>query len=220
MTDGVKDACCSSSVTHSQRVSDSAADITTNHLLTPRTEELKESLTNRNKLLNVASTDVAADAEMIQQFAHERQRHTPASHHSRSTTMLSHCRPPHFTAAVGAYIQLQTLAAIMRTSLPCDSSARQMMTAECLAVTHQRRSHMYNMLQTMKLAEPAAHVVQFRRQQHNNHQYHHQHHQHQHQSRADMTSTTQSLPDDRRYSDELTSHDVMPGQTARNKHQH
>jgi len=214
MTDAVEDACCSNSSKHpSQCVSDAVADITANHSLTSRNEELKESLTHRNEPLNAASTHAVADAEVIRQCSQEHQRHRLASYHSRFTTLLSHCRPPHVSAAVDEYVQLQTLAAIMHTSLPCDGSANQMMNAAgCLAATHQRH-HMYNLPQTMKLtaAAAAAGLIPFGRLQLADYQHNErQHHHHQHQSRADVTSTTQSRDDDRRYHDDV----VMSGETS------
>jgi len=214
MTDGVRDACCSNNSKHLQCVSDAVADITSSHILTSRNEELKEGLTNRNKLLNSATTHAVADPEVIRQFAHEQQCHRPASYHSRFTTLLSHCRHPHVNVAVDEYVQLQTLAAIMHTSLLCDGSAQHMMNARCLAATHQRH-HMHNVPQAIKLAAAAAGVIPFGRLRLADYQHHHdQHHHHEHQSRADVTSTTQSRADEGRYRDEFVSHDVMSGETS------
>jgi len=213
MTDGVRDACCSNNSKHLQCVSDAVADITSSHILTSRNEELKEGLTNRNKLLNSATTHAVANPEVIRQFAHEQQCHRPASYHSRFTTLLSHCRHPHVNVAVDEYVQLQTLAAIMHTSLLCDGSAQHMMNARCLSA--YRRHHMYNVPQTIKLAAAAAGVIPFGRLRLADYQHHHdQHHHHEHQSRADVTSTTQSRADEGRYRDEFVSHDVMSGETS------
>ena len=224
-TDGVKDARCSSSSSsiiskHSQYTSDAVPDFTVNHLSTPRNHKLNDSLTHKHQLLNAA-----ASSQMTQQFCRPLQCHRLAPYDSRWTALLSqyvHYRPPQVTAAVDAYVQLQTLAAVVFASSPCTGSARQTTREGCSAVTHQRRRRINNVPPSLKLA--ATGLVPHYRQQpanfyRNQHSIiHHQQQQQQQQSRAELhqscvtsiSAPTLSEPSD----NEFTRHRVTAGQTG------
>jgi len=227
-------------------MSASVADIAVNHSSTSSNHKLKETLTHRHKLPNVAAAaaaHVVAGSEMMHEFDRQCQCRRLEPYHSRSGGPLNryvyYQAPQLAAAAVDAYIQLQTLAAAMRTSPPCTSitgsSVTETMSGGHLAVTHQRRHHMCNVPQPLKLAATGV-TLYCHQQQADHHINHHLNHhfnqynhnqqepqQQQQQNRDDLcqsclslttmsTSPTQSQPNDRHYGKQFTRHDVTSGQ--------
>jgi len=130
----------------SSRQSQQVSDITDSQLLTRPHHRLNYS-TTRNNNLNAATTcHVLAGGS--RRFDDDRQYlKLMSEYHSSCKSLLNHrvsFQPPQVAAVVDAYIQLQTLTAAMRCNAETTGGG-------CSSDTHQRRRHVNNVPQSLKL---------------------------------------------------------------------